>query len=52
MIADISGSMSGTSIHELKSTLSKFIKNLPSNFLLNIVAFNDDYFTLLKNHYL
>ena len=48
VIADISGSMSGSSIHELKSTLSKFINNLPSNFLLNIVAFNDDYFTLFK----
>ena len=49
VIADISGSMSGSSIHELKSTLSKFIKNLPSNFLLIIVAFNDDYFTLFIN---
>ena len=40
VIADISGSMSGSSVHELKSTLSKFINNLPSNFLLNITADN------------
>ena len=46
VIADISGSMSGKSIRQLKSLLIDFINQLPEQHYLNVIAFNDTHFKL------
>jgi Ca-activated chloride channel family protein len=48
IIADVSGSMSGSSIDQLKSVLTNFIYLLPDTYYLNIIAFNDDHYKLFK----
>ncbi len=46
VIADISGSMSGNSVRQLKSLLTDFINQLPEQHYLNVIAFNDTHFKL------
>ena len=46
ILADVSGSMSGTSINQLKSVLIDFITILPDDYYLNIIAFDENHYKL------
>jgi len=48
IISDISGSMSGESLRQMKSLLIDFINQLPEYHHLNIIAFNDNHFKLFS----
>ena len=49
IIADISGSMSGSSLSQMKSILIDFINQLPEYHYINIIAFDDSHYKLFKN---
>ena len=46
ILADISGSMSGRSLNQMKSTIIDFINQLPEYHYVNIIAFNDRHYKL------
>ena len=46
ILADVSGSMSGTSINQLKNVLIDFITILPEDYYLNIIAFDENHYKL------
>ena len=43
IVADVSGSMSGSSLRQMQSILINFINSLPEDHFINIIAFNDTY---------
>ena len=49
IIADVSGSMSGSSLSQMKSTLIDFVNQLPEYHYINIIAFDDSHYKLFKN---
>ena len=49
IIADVSGSMSGSSLRQMKSVLIDFINILPEQHYINIIAFDDKYYKLFSS---
>ena len=49
LIADVSGSMSGSSLRDMKKILLDLINSLPESFELNILAFDDNYTKLFNS---
>ena len=48
IIADVSGSMSGSSLSQMQSTLINFVNKLPEFHYINIIAFNDTHYKLFN----
>ena len=48
IVADVSGSMSGSSLRQMQSVLIDFIDNLPKHHYVNIIAFDDKYYKLFS----
>ncbi len=48
ILADVSGSMSGTSLRQMQSVLTNFINLLPDHHYLNIIAFDDAHYKLFN----
>ena len=48
ILADVSGSMSGSSLTQMKSTLIDFINQLPEYHYINIIAFDDNHYKLFN----
>ncbi len=48
IVADVSGSMSGSSLSQMKSTLIDFINQLPEYHYINIISFDDTHHKLFK----
>ena len=49
IVADVSGSMSGSSLRQMKSILIDFINTLPEHQYINIIAFDDKYYKLFSS---
>ena len=49
IVADVSGSMSGSSLRQMQSVLIDFINNLPKHHYVNIIAFDDKYYKLFAS---
>lgn len=49
IVADVSGSMSGSSLTQMRSVLIDFINTLPEEHFINIIAFNDTYDKLFSS---
>ena len=49
IVADVSGSMSGSSLRQMKSVLIDFINTLPEHHYINIIAFDDKYYKLFSS---
>ena len=49
IVADVSGSMSGSSLKQMQSVLIDFINTLPEEHFINIIAFNDTYDKLFSS---
>ena len=48
ILADVSGSMSGSSLAQMRSTLINFINKLPEYHYINIIAFDDNHYKLFN----
>ena len=48
IVADVSGSMSGSSLRQMQSVLIDFINTLPEQHSINIIAFDDKYYKLFS----
>ena len=48
ILADVSGSMSGSSLAQMRSTLIDFINKLPEYHYINIIAFDDNHYKLFN----
>ena len=48
VIADISGSMSGNSLRQMRDALITFINQLPEHHFINIIAFDDNHYKLFS----
>ena len=49
IVADVSGSMSGSSLRQMQSVLIDFINNLPKHHYVNIIAFDNNYYKLFSS---
>ena len=49
IVADVSGSMSGSSLRQMQSVLTDFINELPEHHFINIIAFDNDYYKLFTS---
>ena len=49
IVADVSGSMSGSSLRQMQSVLIAFINSLPEQHHINIIAFDDKYYKLFSS---
>ena len=48
IVADVSGSMSGSSLRQMQSVIIDFINTLPEQHSINIIAFDDKYYKLFS----
>ena len=48
ILADVSGSMSGSSLRQMQSVLTNFINLFPDNHYLNIIAFDEAHYKLFS----
>jgi len=49
IVADVSGSMSGSSLRQMQAAIIAFINDLPEQHYINIIAFDNDQYKLFKN---
>ena len=49
IVADVSGSMSGSSLRQMQAAIIAFINELPEQHYINIIAFDDKQYKLFKN---
>ena len=49
IVADVSGSMSGSSLRQMQSVLIDFINSLPEQHHVNIIAFDEKYYKLFSS---